>query len=73
MAAEEDTSIRAHLAARLEPIVGERKIYDRARKRARARLLEDLGLGRTPPQSLEELHCSTSLSWDSMFVFPPSI
>ena len=42
MAAEEGTSISALLAARLEQIVRERKTYERARKRALARLREGL-------------------------------
>ena len=56
LAAEEDTSISALLAGRLEQIVRERKTYDRARRRALARLREGLDLGWTPPQSRDELH-----------------
>jgi predicted transcriptional regulator len=56
LAAEEDTSISALLAARLEQIVRERKTYDRARKRALARLREGLDLKWTPPGSRDELH-----------------
>jgi hypothetical protein len=56
LAAEEDTSISALLAARLEEIVRERKTYDRARKRALARLREGLDLQWTPPRSRDELH-----------------
>ena len=44
MAAEEGTSISALLAARLEQIVRERKTYERARKRALARLREGFDL-----------------------------
>jgi hypothetical protein len=40
--AEEGISISAFLAARLEQIVRERKTYERARKRALARLREGL-------------------------------
>lgn len=56
LAAEEDTSISALLAARLEQIVGERKTYNRARKRALARLREGMDLQWTPPRSRDELH-----------------
>jgi hypothetical protein len=56
LAAEEGTSISALLAARLEEIVRERKTYDRARKRALARLREGLDLEWTPPLSRDELH-----------------
>jgi hypothetical protein len=56
LAAEEGTSISALLAARLEQIVNERKVYDRARKRALARLREGLDLNWTPPCSRDELH-----------------
>ncbi len=56
LAAEEDTSISAMLAARLEQIVRERKSYHRARKRALSRLREGMNLGWTPPRSRDELH-----------------
>lgn len=56
LAAEEDTSISALLAERLEQIVRERKTYDRARKRALARLREGMNLRWTPPRSRDELH-----------------
>ena len=56
LAAEEDTSISALLAARLEQIVRERKTYNRARKRALARLREGMDLQWTPPRSRDELH-----------------
>jgi hypothetical protein len=56
LAAEEGTSISALLAARLEQIVRERKTYERARKRALARLREGLDLEWTPPRSRDELH-----------------
>jgi hypothetical protein len=56
LAAEEDTSVSALLAARLEQIVRERKTYDRARKRALARLREGLDLRWTPPRSRDDLH-----------------
>lgn len=56
LAAEEGTSISALLAARLEQIVRERKAYERARKRALARLREGFDLQWTPPRSRDELH-----------------
>lgn len=56
LAAEEDTSISALLAARLEQIVRERKTYQRARKRALGRLREGLDLRWTPAGSRDELH-----------------
>jgi hypothetical protein len=56
LAAEEGTSISALLAARLEQIVRERKTYERARKRALARLHEGLDLRWTPSRSRDELH-----------------
>jgi hypothetical protein len=56
LAAEEGTSISALLAARLKQIVRERKPYERARKRALARLREGLDLQWSPPRSRDELH-----------------
>jgi hypothetical protein len=56
LAAEEGTSISALLAARLEEIVRQRKTYERARKRALARLREGLDMQWTPPRSRDELH-----------------
>jgi hypothetical protein len=56
LAAEEGTSISALLAARLEQIVRDRKTYERARKRALARLREGLDLQWAPPRSRDELH-----------------
>jgi hypothetical protein len=56
LADEEGTSISALLAERLEQIVRERKTYERARKRALARLREGLDLQWTPPRSRDELH-----------------
>ncbi len=56
LAAEEGTSISALLAAQLEQLVRERKTYDRAHKRALARLREGMDLGWTPPRSRNELH-----------------
>lgn len=56
LAAEEGTSISALLAARLQQMVSERKTYERARKRALARLREGLDLRWTPSRSRDELH-----------------
>jgi hypothetical protein len=56
LAAEEDTSISAMLAAKLEQIVRDRQTYHRARKRALARLREGMDLRWTPPRSRDELH-----------------
>lgn len=56
LAAEEDTSISALLAARLRQIVEERKTYQRARKRALGRLREGMDLRWTPAASRDELH-----------------
>ena len=56
LAAQEGTSISALLAARLEQIVRDRRTYERARKRALARLREGMNLHWTPPRSRDELH-----------------
>jgi hypothetical protein len=56
LAAEQGTSISALLAERLEQIVRERKMYDRARRRALARLRQGLDLRWKKPSSREELH-----------------
>jgi hypothetical protein len=56
LAAEEGSSISGLLAAKLEELVRERKDYDRARRRALARLREGLDLGWTPACSRDELH-----------------
>ena len=56
LAAEQRTSISALLAERLERIVREGKAYDRARKRALARLREGYDLHWKRPRSRDELH-----------------
>ena len=56
LAAEEGRSISALLTDRLEAIVRERKGFDKARRRALARLRDGLDLRWTPPQSRDELH-----------------
>jgi len=56
LAAEEGRSISGLLTDRLEAIVRERKAFDKARRRALARLREGLDLRWTPPKSRDELH-----------------
>ncbi len=56
LAAEEGRSVSALLAERLESLIRERKAFDRARRRALARLGKGLDLRWTPPRSREELH-----------------
>ena len=56
LAAEQDTSISAMLAGRLEQLVHERKSYQRARQRALARLREGMDLRWTPSDSRDEIH-----------------
>lgn len=55
-AAEEGTSVSAMLARKLEEIVRDRRGFERARRRALARLKDGLDLNWTPPESREELH-----------------
>jgi len=56
LAAQEGTSVSALLASRLEQMVREHKAYERAKRRALARLREGFGLNWTAPPSREELH-----------------
>ncbi len=56
LAAEEGRSVSALLTERLEALVRERKAFDRARRRALARLRTGLDLRWTPAQSRDELH-----------------
>jgi hypothetical protein len=56
LAAEEGRSISALLAERLESMVRERKAFDKARRRALARLRDGFDLRWTPPRSRDELH-----------------
>jgi hypothetical protein len=56
LAAEQGRSISGLLSEKLQEVLRERKRYDRARKRALARLKEGLDLGWTPPASRDELH-----------------
>jgi len=55
-AAEEGRSLSALLTDRLEALIRERKAFDRARRRALARLREGMNRRWTPPRSREELH-----------------
>jgi hypothetical protein len=56
IAAEDGSSVSALLADRLESLVRERKAFERARRRALARLREGIDLRWTPPRSRDELH-----------------
>ncbi len=56
IAAEEGRSVSALLTDRLEAIVRERKAFERARRRALARLREGIDLRWTPPRTRDELH-----------------
>jgi len=56
IAAEEGRSMSALLTDRLEALIRERRSYDRARRRALARVREGLDLQWTPPKSRDELH-----------------
>lgn len=56
LAAEEGRSISALLAERLEAMVRERKAFDRARRRALARLRDGLELHWTAVASRDDLH-----------------
>ena len=56
LAAEQGRSISALLAERVEAMVRERKAFDKARRRALARLRTGFDLGWTPPQTRDELH-----------------
>ena len=56
LAAEEGSSISRMLAEKVEEVVREREGYDRARKRALARLRAGMDLGWTRPASRDELH-----------------
>lgn len=56
LAAEQGSSISRLLADKLEELVRERKGYERARKRALARLRVGMDLGWRLPGSRDELH-----------------
>jgi hypothetical protein len=56
LAAEGGQSLSSLLTDRLEALVRERKAFEKARRRALARLREGLDLRWTPPKSREALH-----------------
>lgn len=56
LAAEEGRSVSALLTDRIEEMVRQRKAFDKARRRALARLREGLDLHWTPPKTRDELH-----------------
>jgi len=56
LAAEAGRSLSALLTERLEAMIRERKAFEKARRRALARLREGLELQWTPPRSRDELH-----------------
>jgi hypothetical protein len=56
VAAEEGRSVSGLLTDRLEAMVRERKAFDRARRRALARLRSGTDLQWTPPTTRGELH-----------------
>jgi hypothetical protein len=56
LAAEKDTSVSGLLAEQLEKAVRERDGYERAKKRALARMKRASHLGYTPPASRDEFY-----------------
>jgi hypothetical protein len=56
IAAEQGRSMSALLADRLEATVRDRKAFDKARRRALARLHTGMDLRWAPPKSREDLH-----------------
>jgi hypothetical protein len=56
LAAEEGRSVSALLTDRIEEMVRQRKAFDKARRRALARLREGLDLRWMPPKTRDELH-----------------
>ena len=56
LAAEEGRSISALVTDRLESMVRERKSFEKARRRAVARLRQGLDLQWTPAKARDELH-----------------
>ena len=55
-AAEKGTSISAVVTAKLEEFVNEKHAYEKARKRALARMKKGWALGWEKPKSRDELH-----------------
>lgn len=56
IAAEQGRSVSAFLTDRLEQLIRERRAFEKARRRALARLRHGLDLRWTPPRSRDELH-----------------
>lgn len=56
LAAEKDTSVSALLTEQLAKAVRDSEGYEKAKRRALARLKRGYNLGFTPPASREELH-----------------
>jgi len=56
LAAEEGRSISGLLTEQVEALVRDRKAFEKARRRALARLRAGLDLRWTPPKSRDELH-----------------
>ena len=56
LAAERGSSVSRLLSEKLEELVSDAKGYERARKRATARLRVGFDLGWTRPRSRDELH-----------------
>ena len=56
LAAEDGLSLSALLTERIESLVNERRAYDRARKRALARLSRGMDLRWIRPRSRGEIH-----------------
>jgi hypothetical protein len=56
LAAEEGRSLSGLLTDLLEALIRERKAFDRARRRALARLRDGMDLRWTPSRSRDELH-----------------
>jgi hypothetical protein len=56
LAEKDGTSVTAFLTAHLEQMAGQQRTYERARKRALARLRKGFDLQWTPTRSRDELH-----------------
>ncbi len=56
LAAEQNTSISALVAAQIERLARERKDYDAAKKRSLERMRKGFDLGWAPPKSRGELY-----------------
>lgn len=56
LAAEKDTSVSAILSEQLQKALNEREQYEKAKKRALARLKRGYNLGYRPPSSRDEFY-----------------